>query len=180
MTPDGRLRVPVFVEDWQIECCGVPPAVGDEVEWGLILDGRAPGVPADPVAEVVLDGVASPHPQAGARFDAGGLHAWWRHPDGEGSVRATGELTEDHHGGLPDGVPRTVGTVARVRVVTRQFVRVPGEERAWEIGPERPRYRDVDRSPKWFPGPEFDGTERWADSGVLVDLVVRDPADRRS
>jgi uncharacterized protein DUF6578 len=29
--------VPVFVENWQIKCCGEPPALGAEVEWTLVL-----------------------------------------------------------------------------------------------------------------------------------------------
>jgi Family of unknown function (DUF6578) len=180
VTSAERLRVLVFVEDWQIECCGVPPAVGDEVEWGLILDGRPPGVAADPEAEIVLDGVASPHPLGGARFDAGGLHAWWRNPDGSGPVSATGELTEDHHGALPEDVPRTVGRITRVRIVTRHWVPVPGEQRSWQRGPGMSRYRDVGRSPKRFASADAGGTERWADDGVLVDLVVREPADTPS
>ncbi|MFC9929862.1 DUF6578 domain-containing protein [Streptomyces sp. NPDC127190] len=32
----------VFYEDWQMECCGTPFAVGDEVAWRLVrYDGRA-------------------------------------------------------------------------------------------------------------------------------------------
>ena len=27
----------VFYEDWQMECCGTPFSVGDEVSWALLL-----------------------------------------------------------------------------------------------------------------------------------------------
>jgi hypothetical protein len=33
--------VTVFVEFWQIECCGDPPGIGDIVSWNLLA------VPAD-------------------------------------------------------------------------------------------------------------------------------------
>jgi hypothetical protein len=52
----GALRVPVFVESGQIECRGTPPALGDQVEWALLL--IAANAPADPAADVVLDAVA--------------------------------------------------------------------------------------------------------------------------
>ncbi|MEV6049471.1 DUF6578 domain-containing protein [Streptomyces sp. NPDC052107] len=29
----------VFYEDWQMECCGTPFAVGDEVSWKLVAYG---------------------------------------------------------------------------------------------------------------------------------------------
>jgi len=32
---DGRVRLPVFVQGWQVECCGATFSVGDEVTWGL-------------------------------------------------------------------------------------------------------------------------------------------------
>ncbi|MFF8862122.1 DUF6578 domain-containing protein [Streptomyces sp. NPDC015139] len=33
-------RMRVFYEDWQMECCGTPFAVGDEVAWRLVPYGR--------------------------------------------------------------------------------------------------------------------------------------------
>ena len=184
----GALRVPVFVEDWQLECCGTPPGVGDRVEWVLVFHADPPGgVPAG-VDGVTLDAVASPYAVSGdgvfriepadfpTRLDAGGLRALWPAPRAaDGPVRVSGRLTEEHHGGVPEGFPPTVGTVRRVRVVTREYVPSPTEERTWLVGEAPPRYRDVPRSPTWFSRDLAADGPYWADSGVLVDLVVSEP-----
>lgn len=177
----GPLRVPVLFERWQIECCGTPPAIGDRVDWGLVFDRLDPGAVRDPVGDVELDAVAMPVRWDGpeqfltTRLDAGGLHAHWRNSDGRtGSLRLSGQLINERHGGGPDGSPRTAGTVARVRIVTRHWVEVA--PRSYEPGPERPRYRDVGRSPKFFPSTyPYPPGSYWGADGVVVDLVVDGP-----
>ena len=180
----GPRRVPVFLEHWQIECCGTPPAIGDRVDWSLVFDGPEPGTARDPVGETELDAVAVPvpiDPGDGAepitltRLDAGGLHAHWRTPDGRtGPVRLSGQLIMDRHGEVPYELPRTVGTVARVRIVTRHYVET--EPRMYRTGPGQPRYRDVGRSPKFFAYPDpVPAGSWWKEDGVVVDLVVDDP-----
>ena len=189
----GRLRVPVFVDNWQIECCGTPPAVGDRVEWVLVLVADRPDAVADDESGVTLDAVASPFPvgdedqaESGGRriapedlptrLDCGRLQVCWTAPGQRpGPVRVRGRLVEEHHGDAPERFPPTIGTVARVRVVTQYYVPSPTEERLYLLGDAPARYQDVERSPKRFAAPpEADGPY-WAESGVLVDLLVPGP-----
>ena len=175
------LRVPVFFERWQIECCGTPPAIGDRVDWGLVFDSPDPGADRDPIGDAELDAVAvpvrwdGPGQLSATRLEAGGLHAYWRNPDGRtGPLRLSGRLINERHGGRPDGLPRTVGDIARVRIITRQWVEVA--TRSYRPGPERPRYRDVGRSPKFFPNNyPYPPGSYWGEDGVVVDLVVDGP-----
>lgn len=178
----GALRVPVLFESWQIQCCGTPPAIGDRVDWGLVFDSLDPGADREPIGDVELDAVAVPVPWdrpeelPATRLDAGGLHAHWRNPEGRtGPLHVSGRLINERHGGRPDGSPPTVGTIARVRIVTRQWVEVAPQ--SYEPGPERPRYRDVGRSPKFFPNTyPYPPGSYWGEDGVVVDLVVDGPA----
>jgi hypothetical protein len=188
---DAGRRVPVFVEDWQIECCGEPPAVGDRVEWSLLFLPDGPERPPSGEESVTLDATAWPYPvererggsrrqRAGAGpvlLDAGAVQAFWPEPQRQtGQVRVTGQLLEDHHGSVPEKFPRVAGTVARVRVVTREYVPSPTEARRYLFGDSPPRYREVERSPKHFTMPQLGDGPYWADCGVLVDLVVAGPA----
>ncbi len=186
----GVLRVPVFVENWQIECCGDPPGVGDRVEWVLVLVADQPDAPASVESAVTLDALATPFRFGdgdGAEFGGpriaaedfptglhcGDLHVFWSAPGTRsGPVRVRGRLFEEHHGSAPERFPRTVGTVARVRVVTQEYVPSPTEERLYLHGDAPPRYRDVPRSPTRFAGPPEEDGPYWAESGVLVDLEI--------
>jgi hypothetical protein len=177
------LQVPVFVESWQIECCGDPPGVGDRVEWGLTFAAARPGVEPGPVDGVRFDGVATLHPVGAGldlsadhpvQLDAGPLHAYWLAPRPvTGPVQLAGWLQEDHHGALPYPFPRTAGTVGRVRVRTQEYVADPSDPQMFSPGGAPPAYRDVDRSPKHFVFLHGGGRHRHSEDGVLVDLLVR-------
>ncbi|SFD90738.1 DUF6578 domain-containing protein [Blastococcus tunisiensis] len=166
------LAVPVFLDDWQIECCEDPPGPGDQVGWPLVWLGDAAGPGGTEV-----DWQSDPLP-AEARNEPGDrvlrhgpLAAYWR---GLGPAPAHGRLLADVHGGVPDQVPVVHGTVLAVDVVDqvwrldgpRTYVPVPGDF----------RMRRVARGPKWFDGgaagrDALPDPVRW-DSGVLVRLAV--------
>lgn len=175
--------MPVFVEDWQVECCGTPVGIGDRVEWRLLWIEPRVTVAA---ATVTLDAFAGPY-EMGAdlggvtvergetptQLDVGGLHAFWVAPrPAAGTVHLRGRLLEEHHGGVPGGFPPTVGRVERIQVVTELFVPDSERDRYWVPGAEPARYRDVDWGPERFDGEERDTGPFWTDTGVLVDLAV--------
>jgi hypothetical protein len=64
---------PVFLQDWQIECCGSPFSVGDEVAWTLGLYDSVEPLPDEYFVTLEVD------PANVAQ--AGGLTAAW---DGRG------------------------------------------------------------------------------------------------
>ncbi len=39
--------MPVFVQGWQVECCGARFSVGDEVSWGLAFTDEDAGAVVD-------------------------------------------------------------------------------------------------------------------------------------
>ncbi|MEU8029850.1 DUF6578 domain-containing protein [Streptomyces sp. NPDC049099] len=157
----------VFYEDWQMECCGRPFGVGQEVGWRL----------------VAVDG-------SQARDDRWyGADAWVENHGGPkhrtvGRVCAIDlvhqEYTARHDPGAAEPAGPAPGTVV-VRAAGRALEPVPG---ARTLEP-------VDKCPKWFPG--FEEDKRPARRvpyrvrravGVLVTLEVPDgtppkPGDRR-
>ncbi|MGW0764721.1 DUF6578 domain-containing protein [Streptomyces sp. NPDC002676] len=156
----------VFYEDWQMECCGTPFAVGDTVAWKLVAyDAKAP-----------RDGVGY------------GAQAWVENHGGPdrptaGRVRSVDLVRQEylaHHDPraveLPDPEP---GTLV-IRGTGRKLEPVPGGR----------TQEPLDACPKWFD--EFEDEEppprrvpyrvRRA-VGVLVTLEVPDatppqPGDR--
>jgi hypothetical protein len=68
---------PVYVAGWQLECCGTPFAVGDEVEWTLMLSTHS-SLPADVLTRVTgeVEPVVSDEERSGYIVRSGGLHAW--------------------------------------------------------------------------------------------------------
>jgi hypothetical protein len=88
------MEVTVWVDDWQMQCCGRPFAVGSHVVWTL-------GPPALDRLEVALG------------TDAGVI-----------------DLSEDHHGALPEGTPATSGRVTSIKAVHRRLAPPPRDARA--------------------------------------------------
>ncbi|MYT05406.1 MULTISPECIES: DUF6578 domain-containing protein [Streptomyces] len=157
----------VFYADWQMECCGTPFSVGEEVGWPLLF--RA--------ADDVLGGgwdhhlteLAGPVEQGAVRVlrDGDGLVVGVAEgvPVPEDSHRFVGLLTVETHGGR---LPEVRGQVRRVQVVTQEYGRTEPGSRTWEPVPGRRSLRSVDACPKWFAG---GGGER-SEAGVLVTLEV--------
>lgn len=175
----GQVRVEVFVESWQLECCGRPTGVGDVVSWQLLA------VPADPASPQPGEGVLLGDVQrldpalvpAGGTISMlvrGGLRAQWSGPaDMLGAVSVAGHLLEDHHAHALPGGPRTEGVVRRVQLVTRRYRRSPkrGSD-LLRVGDDR--LQDIERSPRWFEHPESTQGEYDWPLGVLVELDVAD------
>ncbi|MFA9272992.1 MAG: DUF6578 domain-containing protein [Baekduiaceae bacterium] len=111
---------PVYVEDWQLGCCGTPFGVGDRVAWYLALRSDLSGFEA---VEVELENatVTRVHVSGAGREEVelhvGGVRAWWEGPSGA----RRGVLTEEHHDRLTAEVA-TEGIVRRIRTVRQRFV----------------------------------------------------------
>lgn len=112
----------MFIEFWQQECCGAPFAVGDAVEWTVVLiDGREHGWPDGLLidAQVQLHEHPDRLPEPGSVAVSGGVQAWWEGSEPPGSVvELCGVLCEDHHA---RGFVYTRGTVPRIQVVTQRY-----------------------------------------------------------
>lgn len=81
-------------------------------------------------------------------------------------------LVEEHHGGVPDGLPVTVGTVCRMWVVTVAFEL---RDNTWWPGESPATFREVPASPPAFSSGLFEADRaHQAEIGVLVDLAVPD------
>ncbi len=171
---------PVMVESWQLECCGHPPTVGDDIAWTLNLIN--PGDVAEPedfLSTLAVE--AEPHGQP--EHDAyptlirhRGLTAYWRAPRStRGRTRVRGLLLEDHHIDVPDDMPATYGTVRQVRVVTQTHELRQGGDQGWFPVPGTVRTREVTTSPASFFDGDLDGNEPLPiETGILVDLAVHD------
>ncbi|MEU2058983.1 DUF6578 domain-containing protein [Streptomyces sp. NPDC013455] len=146
-------RTRVFYEDWQLQCCGTPFAVGDEVAWRLVaVDGREP-----------------PDGHHGAA-------AWVENHGGPGRattgrVRAI-ELVHQEHTVHPRPVPPVPDDVEPGTVVFRK------PPYTLEAVPGAVTLESVDRCPRWFEEEEPDpgaGPGRVRRTrGALVTLDIPD------
>lgn len=151
----------MFVEGWEIECCGTPPVVGDDTTWMRAF--------AETDAE---PGTVLP---AGARWDpgsriltAGGVDAHWPAPKTTPPACARGCFSGTRHGGIvPDGTPPTTGRVLGLQLESRKYRLA---DRMWQPVPGTRMLRRIDRSPTWF-AREFDTTGR-VETGVLMQVAV--------
>lgn len=177
--------VPVLVEGWQYECCGVAPAVGQRVTWRLVLRAEGwPGADVDLPVEVapLAPGIVEEWHRLGndAGRDpvvarAGGLAVLVPDARTVGGGRLRGLLQEDHHVDAPNGMDATTGVVERVWLVSRElrhqgaraYVRIPGTEELLE----------VDAAPAYLPSelPEEGALVRRTTADVLVELRVDPP-----
>jgi len=168
--------VPVYVDGWQLECCGKPFAVGDSVAWSLELRIDTGVLPDDCCVDdsrVKPDtrGTADGHlPGANASVDG---MAVWSAPDEDmrTSIRQRHLLTADWHGGVPEELPASSGVVRRIRLVTQPYESTDGIE--WVPAPIEPELSDLDRSPSQFrfhrpPETRLAPNE----TGLVVDLDV--------
>ncbi|WP_316776605.1 DUF6578 domain-containing protein [Streptomyces sasae] len=144
----------VFYEDWQMECCGTPFAVGDEVAWKLVAYG------------------------AGARREntGYGAEAWVENHGGPdrptaGRVHAVDLVREEYRCHLPDPVPEGEGEGV---VVLR------GTGRGLEPVPGTVTLEPADGCPRWFEEVDrgtVDGLGRVRRTrGALVTLDAPDTA----
>ena len=163
---------PVVVSAWQHDCCGAPFALGDRVDWTLILREASIEVPADALASIearvdrVIEG---PGGSAAVVVTDDGLCAVWAGPRPSGEVRVTGAFAEEHHGGVPDDLPSTRGTVRRIRLLARRYRR-GSEGNPWVLSQEV-ETMDVTEVTGMLPGgPPAENASHV--TGILVDLDV--------
>ncbi|CAM5745449.1 hypothetical protein SAFG77S_12779 [Streptomyces afghaniensis] len=174
----------VIYEDWQMECCGTPFSVGDEVSWPLLLQD------ADRVFgggwHDQLTKVAGPVEDVGGvrvvREETGFTVALGTDPDDEEDrrpkpgdrARSVGLLSVERHGAK---WPRASGRVRAVQVLVQTYAESAPGSRSWEPVARGRRLRRVVRCPKWFADGEVeqdsDGRAlRRRESGVVVTLEV--------
>lgn len=172
----------VWVESWQFQCCGEDFKVGDTVDWRLkgssgdwaanLLGRHAPSpVGLLPVVDQLPgDGFL----RVGTVVGTGGLWAFVPskantppppgHPE-----QWVGQLSEDHHIGVPEDAPTTTALVRRIRLVRVEYHHDPVQQ-AQVPTPGTATIEDVDPAPRW-------PVDRVADRrfiGFLVDLDVAD------
>ncbi|MGI5425393.1 DUF6578 domain-containing protein [Streptomyces sp. CA-179760] len=166
----------VFYADWQMECCGTPFSVGDEVSWPLLLD------PPDAYGgdwHDQLTEVAGPVEHVGGvrvvREEAGFTVALGGDPDAEdrqgpergGWIRSAGLLSVERHGA---SWPQVAGRVRAVQVLTQGYAETAPGSRSWEPVSGERSLRPVERCPKWFADGAAEQGHRWRESGVVVTL----------
>jgi hypothetical protein len=178
---------PVVIDDWQFQCCGEAFARGDAVGWTLeLLDAGGGFYPED--WRVALDGElidvegdASPEFRGSARgadsygdasrlaklaVRSGGLVVAL---PGSSALPVSGVLHEEHHGGLPEGMPTTRGIVEQIFVTTQTYA---VQDRTWKPIPKAIEASPVDRTPTTFQRETSSGPVRKAEDGLLVFLRV--------
>jgi len=177
----------VFYADWQMECCGTPFAVGDEVSWPLLLsaaDDLLGGGWHDQLTKVtgpveeVRDGDGSVRV---VREETGLTVALGEMGAGD-QIQAVGLLGVERHGG---SWPEVTGRVRAVQVLSQGHAESAPGSRSWEPVPGERWLRSVERCPKWFDDGDVrvgaDGRGRRRDEeGVVVTLEVAGTDSRLS
>lgn len=171
----------VFYEGWQMECCGTPFAVLDEVSWPLLLDD-ADGVlgggwhdrltrlvgSVEEVPDAEGDAVRVLREETGLTVTLGGEPGADARPGDR--IRLTGLLTVERHGGAG---PKVSGRVRAVQVVTQTYEETAPGSRSWHPVPGERRLRSVEHCPKWFTdGAPDERGRRSVEAGVMATLEV--------
>ena len=180
----------VFYEDWQMECCGTPFSVGDEVSWPLLLldpDTVLGGGWRDQLSEVAgpvedVGGVRMVREETGlpVALGAGPDAEEDRRPKPGSRTRSAGLLSVERHGAR---WPEAGGRVRAVQVLTQTWAETAPGSRSYEPVAGRRGLRAVERCPRWFTEtetetetedePTADGRGRRSrESGVVVTLDV--------
>ncbi|MEV5613049.1 DUF6578 domain-containing protein [Streptomyces sp. NPDC052225] len=163
----------VWYESWQMECCGTPFAVGDEVALPLMITPREQVGDAAEWEEwfSVVEGPVRHERGFPVVRGAGGLdaalHGSLRTPPER--IALTGLLSVELHTGK---WPRAVGRVTAVRILSRGYAPVAPGSTTYSPVPGKRWLRDADTCPKWF----SDESRERRDDGALVTLAV--PGDR--
>lgn len=175
---------PVFVQDWQFECCGEPFAIGDEVAWTLVFVSEPPITTpeemfVDCVVKAESTGTADDG-RSGQIVRVGDELCAWLQGDDRLAVEAMtrGMLIEEHHGGVPADIARTRGIVRRIRLVTQDYRNVGGVQ--WEPASARADYMDLPATPAGFRSDLEAAPLGRVQTGLLVDFEVSDREGRVS
>ncbi|MYS23616.1 hypothetical protein GA0115240_15474 [Streptomyces sp. DvalAA-14] len=149
--------LPVFVADWEMQCCGEPFSIGTEVRWRLEflyedeisapIEALLP--PDSVVTAAATASIADPDAAEGLR---GVLNATWH---GTGGDRPT---------------PPVAGTVRRIRLVRQFTVR---EDRLVTVIRVGARLTELTTSRDRFARGSMRTPEgSWEETGLLVDLAT--------
>jgi hypothetical protein len=114
-TGDTGVVPMVWMDSWQMQCCGKPFSVGSGIDWTL-----AAITDRDFLATVLgqeLAGAVTHH--------------------------------EEHHGGLPEGAPRTLGTVRSIRAVRCRYRPAPGQTKLLQPVPDSATVTAVQSAAGW-------------------------------
>lgn len=153
--------ITVFIENWEIECCGVPPVVGQPATWTLSFEeDRSERSNSLPPGATWSEGV----------LKFGAVIASWPNPDRIPLDQACGYFFGTGHGGgvLPIDIPPTTGTVTALQLEIMEY-REAGP-RNWEPIEDTRLLRRIQSSPNSF---RFDlENSHWIETGVLMELDV--------
>lgn len=168
------LLLRVEVRDWVIECCLPPPAVGQEVAWGLQLHEGAGGS-AQELRATATTLPAWPGLACGrtpVRLEVEGAVLYTERPAPvDGDVLVTGTIRVAQHGEAPEDLPPVRGRVRRLRLAHVLHEQVPPG--VWQVvQPYDVRYEDVQEAPRWFPAQDRSTSPARLTPLVLVDLEV--------
>lgn len=174
----------VMYEDWQMECCGEPFAVGDEVSWPLVLEDAGDvhgGGWHDQLTKICgpVEDVRDGADRVRVVREDSGLVVALRGEQGDGlrrgdRIRVVGVLSVERHGSQ---WPEVAGRVRAVQVLTQGFAETAPGSRTLEPVPGERSLRSVPRCPKRFADREItpapDGRERRrVESAAVVTLEV--------
>lgn len=174
------IEVPVFVSEWQQCCCGRAFALGGQVEWTLELGDAADAWLPDGLAVSLTVDVGSHSAPWQERFPTvirrGELVAYWRAPIRvERDARVRGIFFEEHHGGVPDDLAATRGTVRRIRALwAPKQTRDEGRTRIYEPTHGMLDLREVASSEDDEGGGRERPAPNYTFDGWLIDLAVED------
>ena len=177
------MRITVFLDGADVECCLAVPSVGDAVRWSLAWSDEPDHPAASDIAWAVeqpllLDEEESRHigVASGHLLNHGPVSAWWR-GDGDRPLPRTGVLEADTHGFVPERVPVTAGRAREISLVLTtvrrnehgRTGRVPSGTSVWPVtGSDA--WRDWEEYAA-LSGPVPAGHER-GPAGVLVVVDV--------
>ncbi|MEU3886943.1 DUF6578 domain-containing protein [Streptomyces sp. NPDC029041] len=169
----------VIYEDWQMECCGTPFSVGDEVSWPLLLEdaGHVFGggwhdqrsTVCGPVEDVGGVRVVREGTGLTAALGGGPDDEEDRRPKPGDRIRSVGVLSVERHGAR---WPEAGGRVRAVQVLTQAYAETAPGSRTWEPVRGERRLRLVERCPEWFSEKRVEQGRQWRESGVVVTLEV--------
>ncbi len=167
---------PVYVQDWQYECCGEPFGVGDRVRWTLLLTEDTKGDWGWPEPMLADLGVVGRRFVDSEEEGTTEVVSTWEGPEialepsaGRNRDVVRGSLVEDHHGGVPADLRPVEGVVRGLKVVSQRF-RL--SDRYLTPIPGAVRFRNVERMPDAFahPHPHDQAREQWMELGALAEL----------
>lgn len=169
------MKIPVWMDSWQYQCCGKDFRVGDEVSWTLVWED-------DPWLSSIL---GDSYPDWSLKMDQsaadgtpvarrGGLQVSLLSDAPAAARIVIGIPHEEHHHEAPDGAPATTGRVLRVEEVYVTYRR--GERNTWHPVLGTATLRGVQSATRWSEEERssWGSEEQRTYAGMLIELEVAD------